>query len=89
MMYTNRVHFEESVAMHNTAKINVYGGDEGLVFSSGEGSFNYSHSSSYMTNIQSMRSECNTYWKERIHTQSASTTLNKSSKNFELHHNIT
>lgn len=69
MVYTNRVHFEENVAMHNTAKINVYRGDEGLGFSSGEESFHYSHSSSYMTNIQNMRSECNIYWEERINTQ--------------------
>lgn len=73
------MHFEESVAMHSTAKINVYRRDEGLVFSSGEESFHYSHSSSYMTNIQNMRAECSIYWKERIHT--ALTTWNKSEKN--------
>lgn len=71
MMYTNRVHFEESVVMHYAAKINVYGGDEGSTFSLGEGSFLYSHSSSYMINIQNMSSEFNIYWKERIRTQSA------------------
>lgn len=56
-MHTNRVHFEESVVMHNAAKINVHRRDEYSVFSPGEGSFHYSHSSSSMINTQNMSSE--------------------------------
>lgn len=87
----NEVHWQSALwsKCGHTAKINVYRGDEGLVFSSGEESFLYSHSSSYMTNIQNTRSECNTYYKKRIHTQSVLISWNKSAKKFKLLHNIT